>query len=230
MCEILTVVWPEPRPFLDLQLSALELERLGIAGFGWGVAWVDHDDVAVIHKDTGRFADDYKWRHRLEDVTSTRFLIHLRRPSRLSTIDLADTQPFYDEEADFAFSHNGLLHRHAEYRERFAGRLHGAADSEVAFQMLRDLLSDRSPADALVEVHKLLEGQANFVYFPSVDPPVVYSGHRENPFWTFRHRGGQFAVTALHSTDESLFDLVFPDATDRELVGPAPVELRLPRG
>ncbi len=155
MCEILTVVWPEPRPFLELQLWALELERLGIAGFGWGVAWLDDDGVTVVHKDTGRFADDYKWRHRLEHVTSTRFLIHLRRPSRLSTIHLADTQPFYDEEQGFAFSHNGLLRRHDEHRPRFAGRLHGAADSEVAFQMLHELLPRLGPAAALVEIHKL---------------------------------------------------------------------------
>lgn len=226
MCEILTVVWPEPRPFVELELPALELERLGIAGFGWGVAWVDEDGVAVVHKDTGRFADDYRWRHRLEGVTSTRFLVHLRRPSRLSTIDLADTQPFLDEEAGFAFSHNGLLRRHDDHRERLGPLLHGAADSEVAFQLFRELLPDRGVADALVGVHEVLEGQANFVYLPAAGPVTVYGGHRENPFWTFDHGGGHFAVTGLHSTDDSLFDLVFPDATDREFVGVQPVELQ----
>ncbi len=55
----------------------------------------------------------------------------------------------------------------------------------------------------------------------------MYGAHRENPFWTFRHDGGQFAVTALHSTDQSLFDLVFADATRREVVGSVPLELGL---
>lgn len=225
MCEIVAVVWPQPRPFIDLELWAMELERLGIAGFGWGVAWVDEGGVAVVHKNTGRFADDNTWRHRLERVTSTRFLVHLRRPSRLSTIQLADTQPFLDEDAGFAFSHNGLLLRHDEHRARFPGLLRGAADSEVAFQLFRELLPRCGPAEALATVHKTLEGQANFVYLPSEGPVLAYGGHRENPFWTFHHEDGRFAVTALHSTDESLFDLVFPDATNRELIGQLAIEL-----
>jgi hypothetical protein len=72
---------------------------------------------------------------------------------------------------------------------------------------------------------RALSGQANFVYLPGEGPAIVYGSHRENPFWSFRHHGGRFAVTALHSTDQSLFDLVFPDATSREVIGPSQVEL-----
>ena len=40
---------------------------------------------------------------------TTSALVHLRRPSRLSTLDLPDTQPFDDPAGRFAFSHNGDL-------------------------------------------------------------------------------------------------------------------------
>ena len=50
-------------------------------------------------------------------IETTSLLIHLRRPSRLSTLTLADTQPFADPAGRFAFSHNGDLRNYHAQRD-----------------------------------------------------------------------------------------------------------------
>ena len=67
-------------------------------------------------------------------------LVHLRRPSRLSTLTLPDTQPFDDPAGRFAFSHNGDLRDYKGLRAtyRAAGRIHGRADTEVGARWLED--------------------------------------------------------------------------------------------
>ena len=71
-------------------------------------------------------------------------LVHLRRPSRLSTLDLPDTQPFDDPRGRFAFSHNGDLRDYRGPRERYRaqGRIFGRADSEVGERWLEDAWPD----------------------------------------------------------------------------------------
>jgi len=68
----------------------------------------------------------------------SRILVHLRRPSKLSTIGLADTQPFDDPAGRYAFSHNGDFERHTDLRAGFRadGRIHGRADTEVGARWL----------------------------------------------------------------------------------------------
>ncbi len=90
MCELMAVWYPDRRPFGEVLPWALELERLGVAGFGWGVAWLEKDRVRG-YRQVGRLADDERGRAELESVASGRFLIHLRRPSKLSTVQLPDT-------------------------------------------------------------------------------------------------------------------------------------------
>src|SRR5687768_14533152 len=85
-----------------------KLERYGIAGFGWGAAWLGDDDMLHSHRDLRAFRDDPA----TSDLgaTETRVaLVHLRRPSKLSTLTGPDTQPFDDPAGRFAFSHNGDL-------------------------------------------------------------------------------------------------------------------------
>ena len=49
MCEILAVTADRPLKLGGLLAWATELERLGIAGFGWGVAWAGADgEVSVL--------------------------------------------------------------------------------------------------------------------------------------------------------------------------------------
>lgn len=225
MCEILAVAAKEKISFDSILPWASELERLGVAGFGWGVAWLDAARVCR-YRDSGRLADDADGVAGLASVRSSRFLVHLRRPSRLSTLATADTQPFLDSvdeergEGRVAFCHNGYLERHAELRPRFRGRLRGRADSEVGFQLLLDrLAAGDDPAGALSAVHERLGGAANLGLLDAGDGLLVYSSHPENPFWRFDVGGMAVAATGLHSDDDSLFELLFEDATGRRRIG-----------
>jgi predicted glutamine amidotransferase len=130
---------------------ALKLERFGIAGFGWGTAWVTQEERVEVYRSERSLADDRVRARRLEAVESYRFLLHLRRPSRLSTIGMADTQPFLVPSGGFAFCHNGFFERGEELRPSFAGRLHGLADSEIGFRLLEDLLARRIPPARAME-------------------------------------------------------------------------------
>ncbi|MGH7610557.1 MAG: class II glutamine amidotransferase [Candidatus Dormibacteria bacterium] len=219
MCEVLVTAWAEPEPFARVLPWALQLERVGVAGFGWGVAWREGDRV-MGRRDPGRLSEDRQAQETLATVRSTHFLVHLRRPSRLSTISLADTQPFVEEAGRFAFAHNGQLEGAAGARGRFSGQLAGRADSEVGFRLFEALLSQgRGEAEALAQVHAELGGRANLAVLPAAGAALVYAGNRENDFWRFRLEGAEVASTALHSADQALFSLCFPDAQQPERVG-----------
>lgn len=218
MCELFAAVWPEPVPFSDVLPWACAIERFGIAGFGWGVAWVEGGRVHG-YRAPRRLSSDGDAVYRLRSVRSRAFLVHLRRPSRLSTIEPDDTQPFVAESGDFAFSHNGLFTADADYRSRFAGRLCGRADSEVGFRLCEDLLATGlAPEEALAAVHRELGGTANLGYLDRNGNVVVYSAYSRNAMCCFRQDCAQLVSTRLHSLDESVFDLIFRDAQDRHLM------------
>ena len=94
----LDVLWP----------FAERLERFGIAGFGWGASWLDETGRLASYRDVRSFRDD-PGRDDVGSIETTAALVHLRRPSRLSTLTLPDTQPFDDPAGRFSFSHNGDL-------------------------------------------------------------------------------------------------------------------------
>jgi hypothetical protein len=230
MCEVLAVAGPKEIAFEAALPWARGLERLGVAGFGWGVAW-SVDGGVRRYRNAASLADDAAGAGALASVRSDRFLVHLRRPSRLSTAQLADSQPFLDAESEdgvgtFAFCHNGFLDRHAELRPRYEGRLRGRADSEVGFEFFRERLGDGvAPADGLAEVHERLGGSANLGYLGADGTLLVYGGHAHNPPWRFEQDGLTVAATSLHSEDESLFDLLFTNATERRRIGPEVVRI-----
>jgi predicted glutamine amidotransferase len=218
VCEILAVRWPEPRPFSALAGWARAMEYYGSGRFGWGVAWRDGDRVAR-HRDPGSMGDDPAVEGGLATVTSTEFLVHFRRPTLLSTIQIADTQPFLTAAEDLAFCHNGLFTEAESYRAEYAGRLAGAADSEVGFCMLQDLVDAGTPiCDALAIVHAKLGGNANLATLDRRGVLGLFSKHERNQFWTFRLGDAVVAATELHSPDGSLFSLIFSGATDRAVV------------
>jgi glutamine phosphoribosylpyrophosphate amidotransferase len=195
------------------------MEHYGSGRFGWGVAWLADGQVRL-HRDTGQLRDDPAAGDWLGSVTSTCFLVHLRRPTHLSTITLADTQPFVTQAADLAFCHNGLFTEHDSHRPDYAGRLAGTADSEVGFRMLQDIAESGVPVgDALALVHAKLGGQANLAALDRHGDVALYSNHERNRLWRFRCGTAEVAATELHSPDDSLFSLIFPDATDRSVVG-----------
>ncbi|MGH7608364.1 MAG: class II glutamine amidotransferase [Candidatus Dormibacteria bacterium] len=212
-------VWPQPQAFARVLPWALDLERVGVAGFGWGVAWRE-EGVVRCRRDPGRLSVNGAAQEQLAQVTSSHFLVHLRRPSRLSTTALADTQPFVDEAASFAFAHNGRLEGAEAVRSRFPGKLQGHADSEVGFRLFEARRAQGlSEFDALTKVHQELGGSANLALLPARGPTLVYAGNEGNDFWCFGLEGAWVASTALHSADEALFSLCFPKAERRVQVG-----------
>jgi len=224
MCEILAVHWPSPRPFRDLLPWAKKIEHYGIGRFGWGFAWLDGGLVGC-HRFPGRMSEDPALETDLVAVRSTQFLVHFRRPNKLSTVHLADTHPFSDEACRFAFCHNGTFDREPDFRPRYASRLRGKADSEVGFRMLEDLLAEgRAPGDAVLELHALLGGRANIGFLSARGELLVFNAYPQNQMWRFRCRDAEMACTQLHSADDSLFTLIFTGATHRRAVsGVAPV-------
>ncbi|MFH1474579.1 MAG: hypothetical protein ABIG85_01840, partial [Chloroflexota bacterium] len=163
MCELLAVRADEPFALSELWSLAEGLERYGLAGYAWGVAWVGHGGSLDAYRATCAFGDDPR-RDEVGRTETTAALVHLRRPSRFSWLGMADTQPFLDGAGRFAFSHNGELARHRPFRDayRAAGRIHGKADSEVGMRWLEDAWELERPAgDLLAALHEAMGGPAN---------------------------------------------------------------------
>jgi predicted glutamine amidotransferase len=218
MCEILAVRWATSRPFAAIAEQARAMEYYGSGKFGWGVAWLE-DGAVRRHRFAGRMEEDEAVAGWLNSVTSTSFVIHFRRPTLLSTIHVTNTQPFLTDDAGLAFCHNGLFAEFESYRPRYAERLAGVADSEIGFCMLQDLTGSGVPAsEALAMVYAKLGGQANLATLEGDGTLTLFSNHERNRFWTFRDGDAYVAATELHSPDGSLFNLVFPDATDRAIM------------
>lgn len=218
MCEILAVRWPRPTPFTSIEEWARKMEYWGAASHGWGVAWLEDDHVGR-YRFPGRLAEDPSAARELKDVASTHYLVHLRRPNRLSTIQIADTQPFLAEGGRFAFCHNGTFKRDKEFRSQFAGILEGQADSEVGFRIFEEILDQGASAEeALARTHERLGGIANLGYLGADGELVIFNAYANNRFFRFRMGEAQVAATELHSPDDSLFNLIFTDATERRVI------------
>ena len=221
MCEHYVARAAEPFRLDELWPFTERLERFGIAGFGWGAAWLGADGRLGSYRDIRAFCDDPAGQAEVGAVETTAALVHLRRPSKLSTLDLPDTQPFDDPAGRFSFSHNGDLRDHralrAEYRR--AGRIHGRADTEVGARWLEDAWRDDEPvAHLLASLHDRFGGEANLAVLAADGTPHHYAGNGENPVFTFRLGRIGIASTGIYSLDRSLFRFVAPSATERRLV------------
>ena len=197
------------------------LERFGIAGFGWGAAWIGDDGRLHSHRDVAAFRDDDTGRERVGAQETTAALVHLRRPSRLSTLAMPDTQPFDDPAGRFSFSHNGDLRDYktlrTHYREQ--GRIHGRADTEVGARWLEDAWRDgEPPAHLLGALHDRFGGEANLAVLTADGIPHHYAGNGENPVFSFRLGRIGVVSTGIYSLDRSFFRFVAPRATERRLV------------
>ena len=223
MCEQFVASAAEPFRIDELWPFTEHLERYGIAGFGWGAAWLrtDGPDGALeSHRDVRAFRDDPA-REPIGLTETTSLLVHVRRPSRLSTIGLPDTQPFVDPAGRYAFSHNGDFERHADLRAGFraAGRIHGRADTEVGARWLEDAWDPGASVPLLLEtLHDTFGGLANLAVLARNGEAWHYAGNRDNPVFTFQLGRIAIASTGLYSLDRSLFRLVAPGAVNRRLV------------
>jgi glutamine phosphoribosylpyrophosphate amidotransferase len=234
MCEHYVARSSEPFRLDELWPFTDRLERFGIAGFGWGAAWLDADGSLRTHRDLRAFRDD-PGREAIGAIETTSVLVHLRRPSKLSTLTLADTQPFDDPAGRFAFSHNGDLRETRALRERYRGegRIRGRADTEVGARWLEDRWATEPRASApalLAELHRCFGGQANLAVIESGGAAHHYAGNTENPVYTFRLGRIGIAATAIYSIDRSLFQLAAPGATHRRVVRPGTAVSLAPDG
>lgn len=220
MCEHFIARSASPFRLDELWDYTERLERYGIAGFGWGAAWIDGGGGLRSHRDVRAFRDDPE-RERVGQVETTSALVHLRRPSRLSTIGPADTQPFDDPAGRYSFSHNGDLLEWRVHRDRYraAGRLHGRADSEVGARWLEDAWDGGETVPKLLAaLHETFGGQANLAVLTASGDSFHHAGNRENPVFTFRLGSIGLAGTGIYSLDRSVFRYAAPRATDRRLV------------
>ena len=220
MCEQYVAVAAAPFRIGSLWPFTERLERYGLAGFGWGATWLEPDGTLQSYRDIGAFREDPE-REAVGAHETSAVLVHLRRPSKFSTIGLPDTQPFDDPAGRYAFSHNGDLanlkpHR-ARYRE--AGRLLGKADTEVGARWLEDEWSAAATVPGVLnKLHDTFGGHANLAVLTSGGEAHHYAGNDENPVFTFDLGEVRLACTGMYSLDRSVFKYVAPDATRRALV------------
>ena len=222
MCEHYIARAAEPFRLDELWPFTEKLERFGIAGFGWGAAWLSDDGRLHSHRDVRAFRDDPAGAARVGAVETTAALVHLRRPSKLSTLQMPDTQPFDDPGGRFSFSHNGDLREYRSLRTtyRAQGRIKGRADTEVGARWLEDVWRDDEPAaHLLAALHDRFGGQANLAVLAADGTPHHYAGNGENPVFAFRLGRIGLASTGIYSLDRSLFRFVAPSATERRLIG-----------
>jgi glutamine phosphoribosylpyrophosphate amidotransferase len=220
MCEHYIARTDEPFRLDELWPFTERLERYGIAGFGWGAVWISAGGRIESYRNTCAFKDD-RGRDAVGAHETTAVLVHLRRPSKLSTLGLADTQPFDDPAGRFSFSHNGDFRDVRSWRARFraAGRIHGRADTEVGARWLEDSWDgQRAPEDLLARLHETFGGQANLSLLTADGAVSAYAGNTENPVFTFRLGRIGLASTGIYSLDRSIFRFVAPGATERKLV------------
>ena len=221
MCEQYIARADEPFEIASLWPFTERLERFGIAGFGWGATWLDARGELRSYRDIGSFADD-SMGHEAVGAASTRaLLVHLRRPSKFSTIGPADTQPFDDPAGRYAFSHNGDLEHHEVFRAAYrkAGRLHGKADTEVGARWLEDEWARAgSVPGVLGKLHDTFGGHANLAVLTSAGEAHHYAGNDENPVFSFDLGSIRVVSTGMYSLDRSVFKYVAPDATNRAIV------------
>ncbi len=222
MCEHFIARAAAPFRLDELWPFVEKLERFGIAGFGWGAAWLAGDSGERLgsYRDVRAFRDD-PGREQVGANETTSALIHLRRPSKLSTLTIEDTQPFDDPDGRFSFSHNGDLQDYKSMRPSFQaqGRIHGRADTEVGARWLEDAWHADVPGPHLLSrLHARFGGKANLALLTADGEPSHYAGNSENPVFTFRLGRIGIASTGIYSLDRSIFRFAAAGATDRRLL------------
>lgn len=206
MCEILYINRAESFYLSEVLPIATEIEKYGIAGFGWGISWVTPEGELKTFRSEGRLETEYQNQMTLAKEQATSCLFHLRRPSLLSTIAVRNSQPYF-EPGKFAFAHNGYLENHEAHREAFSGQLEGESDSEVGFLLYKKYLESLSPLEALTKAmdDSIGNGEANVVVLNHDGSAVALGRNSRNRLFQFEGNGWNGIVTELHSPDGTIF-------------------------
>ena len=222
MCEHYVARAAEPFRLDELWPFTERLERYGIAGFGWGAAWISDERqdrrptaTCVPSGTTPRVRPWARSRRRRRWST-----FGGRRSSRRS--GSPDTQPFDDPAGRFSFSHNGDLRdvqvvagalpgRRPDPRASRHGGRGALARGRVGWRGSR-------AARRLATLHETFGGQANLSLLTADGGVSAYAGNTENPLFTFRLGRIGLACTGIYSLDRSIFRFAAPGATERNLV------------
>ena len=206
MCEQFVARAAEPFR-LDVLWPLVErMERYGIAGFGWGATWLAPDGTLSSHRDTRAFRDD-PGRDRVGAVETTSLLVHLRRPSKLSTLQLARHAALRRPRGSVRV----LAQRRARRRPGRARALPcQGPDPRSRRQrgrpaLARGRLGETVPRSRACSraCTAAFGGVANLAVLAADGTPHHYAGNPENPVFTFRLGGIGLASTAIYS-DRSL--------------------------
>lgn len=219
MCEILVVGAQSPVPFTRIEPWVLALERYGIAGWGWGSAHLELDGAVNVRRAVGKINETPEALDELRQIESRRWLFHLRRPLRLPNV-LEDMQPFYSEDRDFAYAHNGDFTHAEQFRDQFDGLLGGKVDSEIGFRMTERFMQEgHSLEAALDKTLETLGGTSNIAVMYHGGNVWIYGKAMFNKLWRFEIDELSCASTSMIMADESFFELVYGVLpSDRELV------------
>ena len=149
-------------------------------------------------------------------------LVHLRRPSKFSTIGpgghaaVRRSRRAATRSATTATSRTTTALRKA-YRE--AGRIKGKADTEVGARWLEDEWTGNGAAPAALQrLHETFGGHANLAVLTREGEAHHYAGNDENPVFAFDLGEVRVVSTGMYSLDRSVFKYVVPEATNRKLV------------
>lgn len=213
MCELLAIQSNQPVP-VDLVLRHAEmLDEYGVAGFSWGIVWKTESGGLQRYRSVDGIRRDQLAQRALAGVTSTKYLVHLRRPSLMTSISQRNAQPYLDSARATAFCHNGYFAKHGTLRASYRDRMEGTSDSEVGYCYYQDHLQEGvDPSQALLNTHQALGGRANIGVMLASGSLLFYAGNEDNRAYAFDLHGAHMVTTALHSQDDYVFQTVFPAA------------------
>ena len=219
MCEIIVAGADAPIEFNRIESWVLKAEKYGIAGWGWGIAYLTEDGKVDVERRVGKLGEDERWLDHYRNIESPRWLFHFRRPLRLPNV-VEDLQPFYSDKLEFAYAHNGEFEKADEFRSEFPNQLDGQVDSEVGFRMTEQhLFEGLSLGHACLSTLNTLGGTANVAVLYHDGQIWIDGNAKFNKLWQFQLDGMTFASTSLIFSDESFFDLVYDELpTERKLV------------
>lgn len=214
MCEMLVVRSEKPVSFESIFPYATLLDEYGVAGFGWGVVWRTEQGELKQYRSADGIRRDPLASRTLTGITSREFLIHLRRPSLMTSIAHFNAQPYLHREDKIAFAHNGYFAHHHDLRAMYPD-VEGTSDSVVGFHHYLALLKNGvEPTTALKQTHEALGGKANLCALHANGMIFCYGGNVDNAMYRFQLGELQCVATSLHSHDDFLFQAIFPTASD----------------